>query len=71
MLAYEALPLLTAKRAKNSHSRRQCIMQRVSPLEETAEPVESARPNFRPEPQVSATGGSDKDEQFAYLNRFN
>ncbi len=27
MLAYEALPLLTAKWAKNSHSHRQCIMK--------------------------------------------
>ena len=32
MLAYEALPLLTAKWAKNSDSHRQCIMQRAPRL---------------------------------------
>ena len=55
MLASEALPLLTAKWAKNSDSHRQCIMQRAPRLKKRLKPVESAQPNL----SIRTTGVCD------------
>jgi hypothetical protein len=67
MLAYEALPLLTAKWAKNSDSHRQCIMQRAPRLKKRPKVGESARPNL----SIRTTGVCDgplcRSNQVKYL----
>jgi len=67
MLAYEALPLLTAKWAKNSDSHRQCIMQRAPRLKKRPKVGNLHGRTFRFEPQVCVDGPLCRSNQVKYL----